>query len=343
MAQLTRVRYVAPAKINLYLGVHTARDSRGYHLVDSCMAAVGLFDQITVERADRLSVCFESPAAFGAAPANALAHTPAADFIASHANVAAPECPEDKNTCYKAATLMGEAYGFTPNVRIRIAKRIPAQAGLGGSSADAVATIRALCQLFDLTPPTAELASLAARVGADVPFFLTGAPAYFGGAGDVLMPLPSAQHPAPAEKNLVLSTLPLVLVRPQGPGVSTPAAYQEFDREPVPAAPLEPMLQALANADPDAVVGAMANNLQPVAERLHPPCAQALAWLKRQPNVLAAQVSGSGSCSFAICTSQAAATRIALEAQTQLDQTGEPWWACATHIISHGPVLLGRS
>lgn len=325
MAQLTRVTYAAPAKINLYLGVQTARDSRGYHLADSCMAAVGLFDQVTVGRASRFSVGFASASA-----ASALTPVPEAD------------CPQEQNTCYKAAMLMAEAYDFKPNVRIQIVKHIPAQAGLGGSSSDAVATMRALCQLFHLAPPASELASIAAHVGADVPFFLTGAPAHFGGAGDVLVPLPALTF-TPAEKNKTLPALPLVLVRPQGPGVSTPAAYEDFDRDPIPVAPLAPMLDALATADSNAIIAALANNLEPVAERLHPACAQALFWLKHQPEVLAAQISGSGSCSFAICTSQAAAERIAQAARMQLDPAGRPWWACATHTISSGPRLLASS
>ena len=99
----------APAKINLYLGVHTERDARGYHRVDSLMAAVGLADTVTVAPAQALTV----------------QTVPASDF------------PMQKNTAYRAAVAMAEHYGHEANVCVTIEKRIPLCAGLGGPSTDA--------------------------------------------------------------------------------------------------------------------------------------------------------------------------------------------------------------
>ena len=101
----------APAKINLYLGVHTERDDRGYHRVDSLMAAVGLSDTVTVTPAQALAV----------------QTVPASDF------------PMQENTAYRAAVAMAEHYGREANICVTIEKRIPLCAGLGGPSTDAAA------------------------------------------------------------------------------------------------------------------------------------------------------------------------------------------------------------
>ena len=91
----------APAKINLYLGVHTERDDRGYHRVDSLMAAVGLSDTVTVTPAQALTV----------------QTVPASDF------------PMQKNTAYRAAVAMAEHYGREANICVTIEKRIVRRLG----------------------------------------------------------------------------------------------------------------------------------------------------------------------------------------------------------------------
>ena len=116
----------APAKINLYLGVHTERDARGYHRVDSLMAAVGLADTVTVTPAQALTV----------------QTVPASDF------------PMQKNTAYRAAIAMAERYGRDANVCVTIEKRIPLCAGLGGPSTDAAAVIVAWPSCGVSTVPT---------------------------------------------------------------------------------------------------------------------------------------------------------------------------------------------
>ena len=148
----------APAKINLYLGVHTERDDRGYHKVDSLMAAVGLADIVTVAPAQELTV----------------QTVPASDF------------PMQKNTAYRAAAAMAERYGREANVCVTIEKHIPLCAGLGGPSTDAAAVIVALAELDPA------LDDIARGIGADVPFFLHASPAFYVGGGDVL----ATEYPA---------------------------------------------------------------------------------------------------------------------------------------------------
>ena len=140
----------APAKINLYLGVHTERDARGYHRVDSLMAAVGLADTVTVAPAQALTV----------------QTVPASDF------------PMQKNTAYRAAVAMAEHYGHEANVCVTIEKRIPLCAGLGGPSTDAAAVIVALAELWGIDRADPTLDDIARGIGADVPFFLHASPAF---------------------------------------------------------------------------------------------------------------------------------------------------------------------
>ena len=134
----------APAKINLYLGVHTERDDRGYHKVDSLMAAVGLADTVTVAPAKELTV----------------QTVPASDF------------PMQKNTAYRAAGAMAKHYGREANICVTIEKHIPLCAGLGGPSTDAAAVIVALAELWDIDHADPALDNIARGIGADVPFFL---------------------------------------------------------------------------------------------------------------------------------------------------------------------------
>ena len=293
-----RVVVSAPAKVNLYLGIHTERDERGYHRVDSVMAALSLADTVTVEAADALEVVT----------------VPAADF------------PMEQNTAYRAAVALAQAFGLEPRVRIEIEKRIPLRAGLGGPSADAAAAIMGLCALWGLDVRDERTEAVARSIGADVPFFLHGALAYLDGAGDRLR-----------ERFEPLAGLPVVLVRPQGAGVSAGAAYARFDEDPQPLPPLEPVLEALRAHDAAALVACVANNLAPASCALAPEIDEVLAWLHDRPGVQVALMSGSGSCSFVLCASLDDARAIAQAAQAE-----RGWWAYAATMEKSGARVIER-
>ena len=195
----------APCKINLHLGIHAQTDSRGYHRVDSVMMPVGLFDEVTVDDA----------------PAFAVHHVPAI------------ETSPENTTVWKAATLLAEELGAELNLRIDVKTRIPEKAGLGGSSADAGAALRALCERWGVDVHDPRVADVARRVGADVSFFLDPVPSLFLGAGDML----AETFPA--------LPMPVVLVKPAGDGVSAAAAYGEYDRNPSEPPAFEAMCAAL--------------------------------------------------------------------------------------------------
>lgn len=266
----------APAKINLYLGVHTERDDRGYHKVDSLMVAVGLADTVTVAPAQELTV----------------QTVPASDF------------PMQKNTAYRAAVAMAEHYGREANICVTIAKHIPLCAGLGGPSTDAAAVIVALAELWGIDRADPALDDIARSIGADVPFFLHASPAFYVGGGDVL----ATEYPA-------LPTTPVVLVKPREASVSTIEAYRRFDETPVPAEKPGAIASALRSGDAETAYRLVHNNLGVISAQMEPQIQTVLDWLRAQDGTVAVDVCGSGACSFAICNTAATAANLAVAAQ----------------------------
>jgi len=165
-----RVSTPAPAKINWTLEV-LGRRRDGYHEVRTVFQTVGLCDRVTASPAANLELVLTGPASQTGTP---LAGMPPAE-----------------NLAYRAAALLRDRAGGTAlGARIELEKVIPADAGLGGGSSDAAATLRALNRLWGLGLPAGELSRLAAQLGADVPFFLVGGTALGCGRGDEVTPLP---------------------------------------------------------------------------------------------------------------------------------------------------------
>lgn len=266
----------APAKINLYLGVHTERDDRGYHKVDSLMAAIGLADIVTVAPAQELTV----------------QTVPASDF------------PMQKNTAYRAAAAMAEHYGREANICVTIEKHIPLCAGLGGPSTDAAAVIVALAELWGVDRSDPALDDIARGIGADVPFFLHASPAFYVGGGDVL----ATEYPA-------LPATPVVLVKPREASVSTIEAYRRFDENPVPADKPGAIASALRAGDAETAYALIHNNLGVISAQMEPQIQTVFDWLRAQDGTVAVDVCGSGACSFAICDTVATASNLAASAQ----------------------------
>ena len=266
----------APAKINLYLGVHTERDDRGYHKVDSLMAAVGLADIVTVAPAQGLTV----------------QTVPASDF------------PMQKNTAYRAAAAMAERYGRETNVCVTIEKHIPLRAGLGGPSTDAAAVIVALAELWGVDRSDPALDDIARGIGADVPFFLHASPAFYVGGGNVL----ATEYPA-------LPATSVVLVKPREASVSTIEAYRRFDENPVPADKPGAIASALRAGDAETAYSLIHNNLGVISAQMEPQIQTVLDWLRTQDGTVAVDVCGSGACSFAICDTVVTASNLAASAQ----------------------------
>jgi len=200
---VSKMRVLAPAKVNLYLRV-IGRRSDGYHLLDSLMVPVSLFDEITIEA------------------------TSGQTYIAVTCDDAM--IPSDEtNLAYRAAALLCKETGTQARIFIDLHKHIPAGAGLGGGSSDAAAVLKGLNTLLSLKLSEDRLCALGARLGADVPFFIPCRPARVEGIGEILTaapPLPSCW---------------LVIVVPPF-GVSTPWAYRRFDELPAAEKPQAAMV-----------------------------------------------------------------------------------------------------
>ena len=286
-----------PCKVNLHLGIHTQKDQRGYHKVDSLMVPVALYDTVVVDDAPELTVT----------------HEPQLCVL-----------PE-RTTTWKAAVLLANKLGVSPDVSIDVQVHIPEKAGLGGSSADAAATLYLLAQRWGVDPLDSLVVEVAKAVGADVAFFLDPRPSLMLGAGDMLVETYTSTIDAP-----------LAIVLPAETGVVTKEAYDQFDASPIAPESYENLSALLRAAGQDAasielapdnaaaskqfiqqVAGLLFNNLAPAAKSLKPQVAEVEEWLKAQFGVLGAQVSGSGSSSFALCESQDAADAIAAAAQAK--------------------------
>jgi 4-diphosphocytidyl-2-C-methyl-D-erythritol kinase len=276
------VRVWAPAKVNLFLEVLGKRPD-GYHEIATLMAAVRLYD--TLE--------------FAAAPPGRL------ELTCSRPDLSAG--PD--NLVYRAADLLRRRSGCDRGAQIRLVKRIPLAAGLAGGSSDAAATLAGLNRLWGLGRTRAELASLGAELGSDVPFFFAGPAAWCTGRGEVVQPA------------AVGRTLWLVLVRPPV-GLSTAEVYRGVH---VPDAPEDgtALRRALAAGDVGEVGRRLFNRLQEPAERL---CPTVAAWrgLLRDLRPAGQMMSGSGSSLFALCHNRREALRVLRGWRATRERTAHP-------------------
>jgi 4-diphosphocytidyl-2-C-methyl-D-erythritol kinase len=254
------MRIRAPAKINLSLRVVGKRRD-GYHLVDTIMFPVSLYDEIEITRSNsdrrgRLQVTCDHP-----------------------------QVPSGKrNLVYQAAELLLGKQAIRKPLRIHIRKRIPVGAGLGGGSSDAAATLRALNRLYRLKKSRRELLALGASLGADVPFFISGRPARARGIGDKLTPLGS------------MPRLWAVILYPGFP-VSTRWAYRNLSFKLTKGIGNTSLNRLMR--DRKELARSMVNDLEKVVFRRYPRLA-ALKERLVQEGAAAALMSGSGSSVFGI-------------------------------------------
>ena len=213
---------------------------------------------------------------------------------------------EDNLVVRAARSFFGEVQE-EPRVRITLRKKIPHGAGLGGGSSDAASTLLGLNQLYGGRLPSSRLTNVAAGIGSDVPFFLAQSAAWCRGRGEIVEPA-------------AVPSMPLLLLKPQF-GVSTPWAYQRWrdSRE----------LPGVDFAAQSAGELSLQNDLErPVFEK-HIFLAQMKGWLRDQPEVAAALMSGSGSTVFAVLRDSKSADAIAARAREELDPM---LWACAAQL-----------
>jgi 4-diphosphocytidyl-2-C-methyl-D-erythritol kinase len=260
----------APAKLNLFLEVLRKRPD-GYHDIESSIVAIDLFDTLEFRNAtDRtISLTCDPPG------------------LSTSAD----------NLVVKAANLLrSKAARPDLGAAIRLTKRIPTQAGLGGGSADAAVTLLVLNQIWKLAQTREELAAMGASIGSDVAFFLAPPAAWCSGRGEVVTPEPVARP------------LDFVLVCPPV-GLATADVYRRLE---VPTTPNrgDSLRGALRAGDPEAVGRALFNRLEQPAFALAP----AVESVRQRLSGLGscgALMSGSGSAAFAVCRSREEAIRLA--------------------------------
>ena len=266
----------SPCKVNLLLNILGKRPD-GFHELETVMYPISIFDRLSFSRGNH----------------------------GIELSCSDPALPTDsRNLVYRAAEAFFRIAGIKDGVGIYLEKKIPLAAGLGGGSGNAAVTLLGLNELFDEPLGEEQVQEIAASIGSDVPFFLQKKPALAIGRGEKIQPLdrfPAIQGAA------------FLLVHP-GFGISTAWAYQQLASFPTAlngqsgrAQKLISLLQTstLQNAGPE-----LYNSLEAPALEKYPLLALFQEFL-RQQGAEAALMSGSGSSTFAIVKSQAAAEKLA--------------------------------
>ena len=285
-----RVR--APAKVNLHLGVGPLRPD-GYHDLVTIFHAVDLTDDVVARPADRLEL-----------------------VVTGEGTAGLPT--DERNLAWRAAALLAEHAGVPARARLEITKSIPVAGGMAGGSADAAAALVACAALWQVEAP---LAGLAARLGSDVTFPLSGGTALGTGRGEVLSPV------------ITRGAFHWVFALADH-GISAAAAYRELDRQrstgaaPRPVGSADAVIEALRSGDPHRLAGTLANDLQPAALAIAPALRRTLI-AGHELGAIAAIVSGSGpTCAF-LTTGRAEATALAAGLAAE--------GVCRTTRVASGP------
>jgi 4-diphosphocytidyl-2-C-methyl-D-erythritol kinase len=282
---------LAPAKINLVLRVGPTR-ADGYHELASLIVALDVGDRIELEAAERTTV--DAPALDGG------------DTLVR-----------------RALELLAERGGHDGGFAVRLDKRLPVGAGLGGGSADAGVALRAANRLLSEPLEPAALIALAAEVGSDVPFFAAGlAAGEMRGRGERV-------------RALWLHARPVVALAWPGEAVSTAEVYAGYTNRWSEAgfARASESIALAARADLRTLAALVANDLGDAAERLCPASAALRRELRRR-GALVAAVSGSGSAVFGIFETREGA-------ETALSGLPGAAWSAVSQVLD--PATMDRS
>ncbi len=288
---MTKMQVLAPAKINLSLKILGRRDD-DFHEIETLISPISLADKIDIERQSRWI-----------------------DFSCDDPTVPAG----DENLVVRAAKAFFETTKISSGIGIKLHKKIPHGAGLGGGSSDAAATLRALNKIFEAKLSLEELAKLGSTIGSDVAFFLFESPAVCKGRGEIVNP------------TKLTKKLSILLLKPAF-SVSSGWAYSRWqDSKEIPG--ISYHRQSLDGQS-------LVNDLErPVFEKFVF-LAQLKTWLLKQAEVGAALMSGSGSTLFAVLRenadvdssrrSPAKADLVAKRAREELDRE---IWTCASETV----------
>jgi 4-diphosphocytidyl-2-C-methyl-D-erythritol kinase len=266
----------APAKLNLFLRV-LGKHADGFHEIDSIVQPLTLADGVQARLAD-------------------------GEVTLVVVGECAADVPRDRdNLVVRSARALGEAVGEARGAELLLQKRIPVAAGLGGGSADAAATLRALDRLWGCGLGPTRLAEIGARVGSDVPSQVHGLPVRVGGRGEVV------------ERVDVPKTWWAVVTLPFR--VRSADAYAWWDQDGAHTGP-DPssLLDALDAGDAERVARHLFNDLEEPVRARHPEVAQASSSLL-EAGALGAVMCGSGPSVAGLCQDAEHAERVATAVQ----------------------------
>jgi len=292
-------RLVAAAKINLCLhitGRQQSGDQQGFHTLDSLVVFAAIGDVVTTRLADAIELQVEGPMA------------------------SALDEPVTDNLVYRAAVALSAHAGVQTGARISLKKHLPVAAGIGGGSADAAATLRSLCTLWDLAPDDDDLNRIALSLGADVPVCLRGKASFMTGVGEHL------KHAGP------FPDTHLVLINP-GVALSTAEVFKALDDQSAASLPVDRSLFAHTFSEADELATALKhcrNDLEVPASSLQPVIGNVLTSLSAQPGCLLARMSGSGASCFGLFADETSAVTGA----DQIMFNQPDWWVVATRLVN---------
>lgn len=291
---MSDAREIAPAKINLALHV-TGRREDGYHLLDSLVTFADHGDVVSVSLAEQDAFTLSGPF-----------------------SMALQQESSSDNLVIRARDLLRTAIvdhgGSAPTVSIHLEKNLPIASGIGGGSADAAATLRALLRLWACPLPASILHAIALRLGADVPMCLQGTPLRATGIGDTVTPIPH------------LPGFGLVLGNPLKT-VSTPSIFKALTRRDF--APIATVPTTSNQGDWLAALAQMRNDLEPVARTLCPEIAE-ISGLISESGAELTRMSGSGATCFGLYPSLEKAEK----AKASLQAIKPDWYFQAFRSVS---------
>ena len=272
----------------------------GYHEIDTILQTISLHDTITLERTDDAAIRFWCDDR--SIPAN------------------------ENNLVWRAVAALRERYSINKGLKVRLEKRIPSEAGLGGGSSDAAATLIGLANLWEVGTSADDLAEIAQTLGSDVPFFFHGGTARATGRGDAIHPLADT----PEQHLLVIKA---------NANVSTARAYEALNAAALTSSDSKPILfRSQPSEFSDSFdLNALHNDFEAVIFRLEPEIGRAKNALLKA-GARAAMLSGSGAAVFGIFDNQDAQER-AIQA-IELE-TGWRAFPCKTVGRSHYEAALG--
>jgi len=285
------LRLDAWAKVNLTLHV-TGRRADGFHELDSLVVFAGVGDVLEITPAEGLSLTVEGPFATALGDAST-------------------------NLVILAAKALRARFSHGAGAHLHLAKRLPVASGIGGGSCDAAAALRGLNEFWRLGATQAELNTLGAALGADVPVCLAMRPSFVGGVGERIDPVPG------------LPQFWLVLVNPGVP-LSTPAVFKSRTG---------PFSKALrwreALHDVPALAARLSegrNDLEASATQMVPEIGDVLSALRATPACHLARMSGSGATCFGLFGDE----NTAMAAAARIGEAWPAWWVGPAPVVMPG-------